>query len=164
MLDDMKRRGVIEESDSPWSFPVVLVRKKNGELRFCVDYRKLKDVTKKDSFPLPRIDDALDNLAEAKWFSTFDVKSGYGQVDVHPDYKEKTTFWTGQGLRQFTFLLLGLCNDPATFEWLMENILRGLSVPHLRKVVTSHYRDWDERLHLFNIAYRASTHDATGLS
>jgi hypothetical protein len=84
MLEDMQRHGVIEESDSPWLSPVVLVRKKHGELRFCVDYRKL-DVTKKDCFPLPRINDTLDTLAGAKWFSTLDLKSGYWQVDVHPD-------------------------------------------------------------------------------
>jgi hypothetical protein len=77
MLNDMQCRRVIEESDNPWSSPVVLVRKKNGELRFCVDYRKLNDVTKKDWFPLPRIDNTLDTLSGAKWFSTLDLKSGY---------------------------------------------------------------------------------------
>jgi hypothetical protein len=90
MLEDMRWRGVIEESDSPWSFPVVLVRKKNGDLHFCVDYRKLNDVTRKDCFPLPRTDDTLDTLAGAKWFSTLDLKNGYWQVDLHPDNKEKT--------------------------------------------------------------------------
>jgi hypothetical protein len=125
MLDDMQRRGVIEQSDSPWSSPVVLVKKKNGELRFCVDYRKLNNVTKKDCFPLPRRDDTLDTLAGAKWFSTFDLKSGYWQVDVHPDDKGKTAFSTGQGLWQFTVMLFGLCNAPATFERLMETVLRG---------------------------------------
>jgi hypothetical protein len=123
MLDDMQRRGIIEESDSPWSSPVVLVRKKNGELRFCVDYRKLNNVTKKDCFLLPRIDDTLDTLAGAKWFSTLDLKSGNWQVDVHPDDREKTAFLTGQGLWQFTVLPLGLCNAPATFERLMETVL-----------------------------------------
>jgi hypothetical protein len=122
----MQRRGVIEESDSPWSSPVILVRKRNGELRFCMDYRKLNDVTKKDCFPLPRIDDTLDKLAGAKWFSTLDLKSRYWQVDVHLDDKEKTAFSMGQGLWQFTVMPLGLCNAPATFERLMVTVLRGL--------------------------------------
>jgi hypothetical protein len=126
MLDDMKRKGVIEESEGTWSSPVVLVRKKNGDLRFCVDYRKLNDVTKKDCFPLPRINDTLDTLAGAKWFSTLDLKSGYWQVALHPDDKEKTAFSTGQGLWQFTVMLFGVCNAPATFERLMESVLRGL--------------------------------------
>jgi hypothetical protein len=95
MLDDMKGKGVIEESEGPWSSPVVLVRKKNGDLRFCVDYRKLNDVTKKYCFPLPRIDDTLDTLEGAKWFSTLDLNSGYWQVALHPDDKEKTAFSTG---------------------------------------------------------------------
>jgi len=97
LLEDMKSKGVIEESDSPWSSPVVLVRKKDGSLRFCVDYRRLNGVTKKDCFPLPRIDDTLDTLAGAKWFSTLDLKSRYWQVALHPEDKEKTAFSTGRG-------------------------------------------------------------------
>jgi hypothetical protein len=127
MLDKMQRHRVIEESESPWSSPVVLVRKKNGELRFCVDYRKLNDITKKDCFPLPRIDETLDTLAGAKWYSTFDLKSDYWQVDVHPDDKDKTAFSTGQGLWHFTVMPFGFCNAPATFERLMETVLRGLT-------------------------------------
>jgi hypothetical protein len=89
MLDYMKGEGLIEESKGPWSSPVVLVRKKNRDLRLCVDYRKLNNVTKRDCFPLPRIDDTLDTLAGAKCFSTLDLKSGYWQVTLHPDDKEE---------------------------------------------------------------------------
>jgi hypothetical protein len=77
MLNDMQRRGVIEEADSPWSSPVVLHRKKNGNFRVCLDYRKLKDVTKKDCFPLPRINESLETLAGAKWFSILDLKNDH---------------------------------------------------------------------------------------
>jgi hypothetical protein len=127
MLDDMQRRGIIEESDSPWASPVVLVRKGNGKFRLCVGYRKLNNVTKKDCLPLSRTDDTFDKLAGAKWFSTLDLKNGYWQVDVHPDDREKTAFSTGQGLWQFTVLPFGLCNAPATFGILMETVLRGLT-------------------------------------
>jgi hypothetical protein len=121
MLDVMQRRGVIEESDNPWSSPVVLVRKKNGELRFCVDYKKLNNIKKEDCFPLHRIDETLVTLVGSKWFSTLDLKSGYWQVDVHPDDKEKAAFTTGQGVWQFTVMSFGSCYAPATFERLKLN-------------------------------------------
>jgi hypothetical protein len=125
MFDDMQCHGIIEELDSPWSSHVVLVRKKIGELCFCLDCRKLNDVTKKDSFLLPRIDDTLDTLAGAKWFPTLDLKSGCWQVDVHPDEKEKIAFPRGQGLWQFTIMPFGLCNASVTFERLLETVLRS---------------------------------------
>jgi hypothetical protein len=78
----MQLRGVIEESDSPWSSSDVLFRKKNGDLRFCVDYRKLSDVTRKDCFPLPRTENTLDMLAGAKCFPTYELKNGYWHVDL----------------------------------------------------------------------------------
>ena len=88
----MKSSGVIEPSSSPWSSPVVLVKKKDGSTSFCVDYRKLNDVTKKDSYPLPKIDDTL---ARTKWFSMLDLQSGYWQVEIAD--KEKTAFSTNGG-------------------------------------------------------------------
>jgi hypothetical protein len=116
MREDMQRHGVIEESDSPWSSLVILVQNKNGDLRFCEDYRKLNDVTRKDCFSLPLIDDIVDTLAGARWFSTLDLKSSYWQVDLHLDNK-KTAFSTGQGLWQFTVMPFGLC--------ITQRLLRG---------------------------------------
>ncbi|GFY18136.1 hypothetical protein TNCV_2045441 [Trichonephila clavipes] len=98
---------VIEPSSSPWASPIVFVRKKDGSTTFCVDYRRLNDVTK-DSYPLPRIDDTLDTLASNTWFSTLNLKSGYWQVELHPNDKEKTAFTTGQ-LWQFKVMPFCLC-------------------------------------------------------
>ena len=126
IIEEMKKHGVIEESQSPWVSPAVLVRKKNGALRFCVDFRKLNAVTIKDSFPLPRIDDIFDQLSGNVWFTTLDLKSGYWQVKIRPEDREKTAFSVGKGLWQFTVMPFGLCNAPATFQRLMEKILKDM--------------------------------------
>ncbi|GBL77329.1 Retrovirus-related Pol polyprotein from transposon 297 [Araneus ventricosus] len=127
LVKEMVDNGIIEESSGPWASPIVLVKKKDGSTRFCVDYRKLNEITIKDSYPLPRIDDTLDALNGSQWFLTLNLKSGYWQVEIQPKDKEKTAFTTGQGLWQFKVMIFGLCNAPATFERLLETVLRGLT-------------------------------------
>ena len=126
LVTEMAERGLIERSASPWSSALVLVRKKDGSLRCCVDYRTLNKLTIKDSYPLPRIDDSLDALTGARWFSTLDLKSGYHQVPMAKEDKPKTAFSCGSGLWQFQVMPFGLCKAPATFERLMEAVLGGL--------------------------------------
>ena len=123
----MKDLGVIEPSESPWAAPVVLVRKKDQSLRYCIDYRRLNDVTQKDSYPLPNIQDCLDSLDGAKYFSSMDLCSGYWQVKLTEDAMDKTSFYgAGGGLWRFRVMPFGLCNAPATFERLMERVLGQL--------------------------------------
>ena len=115
--------GVIIPSTSPWSSPVCMVTKKTGEIRFCIDYRKLNGLTKKNSYPLPRIDETLDSLGGNKYFCTLDLKSGYWQVGMSEGDMEKTAFSSHVGLFQYNVMPFGLCNAPATFECMMETLL-----------------------------------------
>ena len=127
MVDEMLDKGIVEHSLSPWASPIVLVSKQDGSTRFCVDYHRLNSITKLDEFPLLRIDDSLDLLSGMKYFSTLDVATGYWQVKISPDSREKTAFVTHEGLYEFSIMPFGLCNAPVTFQRLMEVTLRGLA-------------------------------------
>ena len=124
-VQQMLSSNVIHPSNSPWASPVVMVRKKDGSLRFCVDFRQLNAATVKDAHPLPRIDDLLDALHGAKWLSTLNLR--YWQVPITEQGKAKTAFRTSSGqLFKFDQVPFGLCNAPATFSRLMDRVLAGL--------------------------------------
>ena len=126
-LDKLLDAKVIEPSESEWASPSVLVRKKDGSVRWCIDMRKLNNVTVKDRFPLPLIEECVDALGGCKYFSTLDMASGYYQLKVSEEDRPKTAFVTKYGLFQFQRMPFGLCNAPATFCRAMALVLRGLS-------------------------------------
>ncbi|PAA80978.1 hypothetical protein BOX15_Mlig009439g6 [Macrostomum lignano] len=127
-LDDLLEAGRISEVQSPWCSPVVCVKKKDGSLRFCCDYRKLNEVTKKDAVPLPRTDDLLESLGGAKIFSTMDMQSGYWQMAVEPSDRLKTAFGVSHRVQQYAWNVMpfGLTNAPASFSRLMNVVLGKL--------------------------------------
>jgi len=127
LLDEMQHQGVIEPCQSSWASNIVLVKKKDGSIRFCVDYRKLNSLTTKDAYPLPRIDGCLDTLSGSAWYSTFDLRSGFHQVAMDPRDVNKTTFICHRGTFRFPKMPFGLCNAPATFQRLMDTVLSGLN-------------------------------------
>ena len=126
-VDRMLEQDVIEPSMSPWSSAIVVVTKKDGSARMCLDVRRLNKVTKKDAYPIPRIRHALESLNGARWFCTVDLQSGYWQLPLAPADKEKSAFSIPlRGHFQFKVMPFGLCNAPASFERLMEQVLSGL--------------------------------------
>ncbi|KAI2652490.1 Retrovirus-related Pol polyprotein from transposon 17.6 [Labeo rohita] len=147
-VQQMLKLGVIEPSRSPWSSPIVMVPKPDGTLRFCNDFRKLNEVSEFDGYPMPRVDELLDRLGRARFITTLDLTKGYWQVPLAEDAKPKTAFTTPSGHWQYKFLPFGLHGAPATFQRLMDVVLR----PH--QSYAAAYSDdvvipsehWDEHL------------------
>ena len=126
-IQEMLDVGAIRPSNSPWASAVVLVWKKDGKLWFCIDLQKLNARTIKDAYSIPRIDEMLDCLNGAEWFSSLDLKSGYWQVEMDEDSKALTAFTVGpHGFYKCECMPFGLTNAPATFQWLMQSCLGNL--------------------------------------
>lgn len=125
-LDQLLDNGIIEECESPYAAPVVLVPKKDGGVRLCVDYQRLNAITQADKYPLPRLDDLLHSAKRTKYMTTLDLKSGYHQVAVRPSDKDKTTFITPFGTFRYNRMPFGLKNAPATFQRLIDRYRSGL--------------------------------------
>lgn len=125
-LDDLLEQGLIRPSEGVWSAPVIFVDKKTGDLRLCQDYRKLNNITVKDSYPLPHIDDIIDSIGDSCVFSTLDAASGFWQIPMAADSINKTGFTTKYGTYEFMVMPFGLTNAPATFQRMMTRILGKL--------------------------------------
>ncbi len=145
---EMLKLGVIEPSRSPWSSPIVMVPKPDGTLRFCNDFRRLNEVSEFDGYPMPRVDELLDRLGRARYMSTLDLTKGYWQVPLSDDAKPKTAFSTPSGHWQYRVLPFGLHGAPATFQRLMDVLLRPhqpYAAAYLDDVVI-HSETWEDHL------------------
>ena len=139
----MLQQDIIQKSTSPRASPIVLVKKKDGTLRFYADYRKVNELTRQDAYPLPRVNDVLDTLAGSKWFTTLDLLSGYWQVELKKDDREKTAFCTQEEFKVMPFVL---SNAPTTFQRLMDLVLAGLQWSHCLVYVIVLGRSFEDHL------------------
>lgn len=155
-LQEMEKAGIIEPSESEWSAPMVIVKKKDGSVRICIDYRRLNQVTKFDAYPMPRIDSILDSIGVAQFITTLDLAKGYWQVPMSPEDREKTAFTSPKGLYQFAVMPFGLSGAPATFQRLMDSILRGtedFTGVYIDDVVI-HSATWKEHLEHIEVIFQ----------
>ena len=125
-LAEMERDGIIQPSSSEWASPIVLVPKKDGSLHMCVDYRRLNSLSDADAYPMPRIDDLINRLGDARYISTLDLTRGYWQVPVAPQSRSRTAFTTPFGLHEYTVMPFGLQWAPATFQRMKDVLLKGV--------------------------------------
>jgi len=123
----MTKHGIVEPAASPWASNVVLVRKKDNSLRFCIDYRQLNRITTQDSYPLPLYDNCLNALQDSVWFSTLDLRAGYYNIPIAESHRDRTAFVTRSGCHRFTVMTFGLTGAPSVFQRLMDFVLCGLS-------------------------------------
>ncbi|CAM5149577.1 unnamed protein product, partial [Natator depressus] len=145
----MLELGVIEESYSQWSSPIVLVPKPDGTMRFCNDFRRLNEISQFDAYPIPCIDELVDRLGSARFLTTLDLTKGYWQIPLTKEAKEKTAFSKLDGLFQYTVVPFGLHGAPATFQRLMGKLLRphtSYAATYLDDIIIIHTPDWGTHL------------------
>jgi len=155
-VDNMLRQGIIEPACSPYASNLVLVKKKDQSFRCCVNYRILNSSTKKDAYPLPRIDVCLDAMSSAKWFSTFDLRSSYHQVRVEPEDMDKTAFICPRGQFRFKTMPFGMSNSGATFQRLMDIVMSGFNLKGLFDLLRRHYNVLDDLGRTFRTSRNSS--------
>jgi hypothetical protein len=125
LVQELLEKDIVQPSESPWSAPLVIVAKKNGDVRMCVDYRRLNAVTKRPIFPIPATQQLLDSLEGSTYFSTLDLSQGYYQIPVKEEDISKTAFTTRRGQFEFKRMPMGLSSSPSTFQRLMHIVLKN---------------------------------------
>ena len=155
--DEMLASGVIQPSMSPWASPISLVEKKDGRLRFCMDFRKLNQVAKFDAYPMPLVEDVFESVGTSAVVTTLDLASGYWQILMEPKYRVKTTFTTPFGLFELEVMPFGLHSAPAMFQRMINHVIRDcqrFSSAYLDDVAVFH-KNWEEHCaHLWQVFSR----------
>lgn len=157
-VKELLKEGIIEESSSPWASAYVLAKKKNGEFRLCIDFRKLNLATKKVVYPLPNIDECLETLSGKKYFTQLDFKSGFWQIAMDEHSKQMTAFRTEDGLFHFNRMPFGLTNAPASFQKMINTVLAGLKGMNLQVFIDDvciATKTWSEHLDVLRATFEA---------